>query len=136
MSRAEFGAILVQALGLTSKGNKEFADTTDHWARQAISTAYAYGIIHGYDSVSFGPDDFITREEMAQMVVQAYQLDHSLTNKTFIDQNKIAAWARKAMMIAVDHGIMKGYPNNMLKPQSHASRAEAITVIWRAMEVK
>ncbi|OIB04252.1 hypothetical protein AK95_11605 [Paenibacillus sp. LC231] len=136
MSRAEFAAILVQALGLTSKGNKEFADTTDHWARLAISTAYAYGIIHGYDSVSFGPDDFITREEMAQMVVQAYQLDHPLTNKTFIDQNKIAAWARKAMMIAVDHGIMKGYPNNMLKPQSHASRAEAITVIWRAMEVK
>ncbi|MGE7827007.1 S-layer homology domain-containing protein [Paenibacillus sp. NPDC093718] len=134
ISRAEFAAILVQALGLTSKGNKEFADTTDHWARQAISTAYAYGIIHGYDSVSFGPDDFITREEMAQMVVQAYQLDHPLTNKTFIDQNKIAAWAQKAMMIAVDHGIMKGYPNNMLKPKSHASRAEAITVIWRSME--
>lgn len=134
MSRAEFTAILVQALGLTSKGNKEFADTTDHWARQVISTAYAYGIIQGYDSVTFGPDDFITREEMAQMVVQAFQLDDALTSKTFADQDKIAAWARKAMMLAVDHGIMKGYPNNMLKPQSHASRAEAITVIWRAME--
>lgn len=134
MSRAEFAAILVQALGLTSKGNKDFADTTDHWARQVISTAYAYGIIQGYDSVTFGPDDFITREEMAQMVVQAFQLDDALTSKTFADQDKIAAWARKAMMIAVDYGIMKGYPNNMLKPQSHASRAEAITVIWRAME--
>lgn len=136
MTRAEFAAILVQALGLTSKGNKEFADTKDHWARKTISTAYAYGIIHGYDSVTFGPDDFITREEMAQMVVQAFKLDDALTSKTFVDQDKIAVWARKAMMIAVDHGIMKGYTNNMLKPQSHASRAEAITVIWRAMEVK
>lgn len=136
ISRAEFAVILVQALDLASKGNKEFADTTDHWARQAISTAYAYGIIQGYNSVSFGPDDFITREEMAQMVVQAFQLNHALTSKTFADQDKIAAWARRAMIIAVDHGIMKGYTNNMLKPQSHASRAEAITVIWRAMEVK
>jgi hypothetical protein len=136
ISRAEFAAILVQALDLTNKGSKEFADTTDHWARQAISTAYSYGIIQGYDSVTFGPDDFITREEMAQMLVQAFQWDHALTNKTFTDQDKIAAWARKAMMIAVDHGILKGYPNDMIKPKSHASRAEAITVIWRAMEIK
>lgn len=134
ISRAEFAAILVQALGLTNKGSKEFDDTKEHWARQAISTAYAYGIIQGYDPVTFGPDDFITREQMAQMVVQAFQMDHPLTNKTFIDQHKIAVWAQKAMLIAVDHGIMKGYPNDMLKPKSHASRAEAITVIWRAME--
>ncbi|MFE0555261.1 S-layer homology domain-containing protein [Paenibacillus sp. NPDC058910] len=136
ISRAELAAILVHALGLTSKGNKEFADTTNHWAREAISTAYYYGIIQGYDSVTFGPDDFITREEMAQMVVQAFQLDHARTNKIFTDQDKIAAWAQEAMMIAVDHGIMKGYPNDMIKPKSHASRAEAITVIWRAMETK
>ncbi|WP_205621646.1 S-layer homology domain-containing protein [Paenibacillus sanguinis] len=136
ISRAEFAAILVHALGLTSKGNKDFADTTDHWARQAISTAYSYGIIQGYDSVTFGPDNFITREEMAQMVVQAFQLDQALASKTFADQDKIAAWAREAMMIAADHGIMKGYPNDMIKPKSHASRAEAITVIWRSMETK
>lgn len=134
ISRAEFTAMLVRALGLTSDGSNTFDDMADHWAKQAVSAAYSNGIIQGYDQRTFAPDDFITREQMAVMVVNALRINQTITNRSFADQDKISTWAHDAVMIATAYGIITGYPNNMLKPKSQATRAEAITVILRATE--
>lgn len=134
VTRAEFVAMMVHALGLTQKHGKVFADTADHWARQAISTASAYGIIHGYDHHIFAPDERITREQMAMMIVNALQLENVQKNHTFADQGNISSWAQKAVVAAVEHGIIAGYTDNTVKPQAHATRAEAVTVLLRAME--
>ncbi|GGG04268.1 hypothetical protein GCM10010912_56260 [Paenibacillus albidus] len=132
--RAEFAAILVRALGVPQNEGKSFTDTVGHWASQAISSAYAYGIIHGYNEHTFAPDEPVTREQMALMLVNALQLENGQASQTFADQGMIAIWARKAVAAAVEHGVIAGYPDNTLRPKAPATRAEAVTVIWQAME--
>lgn len=53
---------------------KVFKDTEKHWAKDNIAIASAHGIVNGYDSTTFGPNDPITREQMAVMVVKAFDL--------------------------------------------------------------
>ncbi|WP_221469082.1 GLUG motif-containing protein [Cohnella nanjingensis] len=134
IARAEFAAMLVRALGLADQGDKVFADTAGHWARQAVSTAYANGIVQGLGEDTFEPDKRITREQMAVMTMNALNAAHAQTDPAFADQDRISAWARQAVADAIENGMIEGYPDNTMRPQAHATRAEAVTVIWRALE--
>ena len=133
ITRAEFASILVKAFELKSQSGKVFADTVGHWAQDAIATAAHYGIVSGYDTNTFGPDDTITREQMAVMIVNATNLTPAQVELPFIDSNSISAWAREAMATAVNNGIINGYPDNTVRPQGNASRAEAVTVIMNVL---
>ena len=88
ITRAEFASILVKAFKLQEKSGKGFADTNNHWARKAIETAAAYDIISGYSDSSFGPDDQITREQMAAMIVRAAKLPAASAGNTFADRTR------------------------------------------------
>ncbi|MFF2887208.1 S-layer homology domain-containing protein [Paenibacillus sp. NPDC057967] len=48
----------------------------------------------------------------------------------------VSTWAQKAVVVAVEHGMIAGYPDNTMKPQAHATRAESVTVILKAIEKK
>lgn len=136
ITRAEFAVILIQALDFTDKEGKTFNDTVNHWAKQAVSTAYAYGIVHGYDDNTFAPDDLITREQMTMMIMNAMQLEGIPSVRTFVDQSKISKWAREAVAIAAESGIITGYPDNTMRPLVHATRAEAVSIILRSLDVR
>lgn len=139
ITRAEFTAILVRALGLPLTEGKVFIDTAEHWASRAISSAYENGILHGIDHKSFAPNEFITREQMAMMIVNALQLETVQvipTRLSFIDQEMISIWAQSAVFTAVENGMLAGYPNNTIKPKAHATRAEAVTIILNAQKKK
>lgn len=71
ISRAEFVTMLVKSLQLSPKTGKVFVDTANHWAQNYIATAEDHGIVSGYDTTSFGPDNPITREQMAVMIIKA-----------------------------------------------------------------
>jgi hypothetical protein len=110
-----------------------FADTVDHWASESIAIAATYEIVNGYDENTFGPDEVITREQMAVMIVKAARLAPEAVELTFEDSDSIAGWAKESMAAAVNHGIISGYPDNNVRPQGHATRAEAVTVIVNAL---
>jgi hypothetical protein len=133
ISRAEFVSIIVNALKLEPKTGKVFEDTADHWAKDAISTAAGYGIVNGYDSANFGPDDKITREQMAVVIDNALKLNNIAGGKTFADQNEISTWAKDAVARSNQNGIFTGYPDNTFRPQANASRAETAIVILNAL---
>ena len=132
ITRAEFAAILVRAMGLPLVEGNVFTDTADHWASNAISSAYAYGYIHGYNQNTYAPDELITREQMAMMIVNALQLEDVQVGQTFADQGMISTWAQQSVAAAVEHSMIAGYPDNTMKPKAHATRAEALTVILSA----
>ncbi|NLX02133.1 MAG: hypothetical protein GXY40_06355 [Syntrophomonadaceae bacterium] len=135
ITRAEFTTALVKAFELENKTGKDFADITNHWAKDAIVTAASHGIVNGYDANSFGPDNNITREQMAVMIVKAAQLNkNDGESKQFIDNDKICSWAAEAIAIASQHNIITGYPDNSFKPQGEATRAEAATVIIKILQ--
>ena len=133
ITRAEFTSILVPAFKLELRSGKAFADTDGHWAQEAIATASSFGIVSGYDADTFGPDDPVTREQMAAMVVKAAGLTPAAEALTFTDSGSISDWAKSSMAAAVKNGIINGYPDNTVRPQGNATRAEAVTVIVNAL---
>lgn len=134
ITRAEFVTILVKAFNLKSNNSKVFSDTSYHWAKDYISIAASLDIVSGYNAEQFGADDLITREQMAVMVVKAAKLPLASEELSFIDQATIASWANDYVATAVQNDIMKGYPDNSVKPQGYATRAEAVTVIVNALK--
>lgn len=136
ITRAEFASVLVKAFELETKTGKIFDDTAEHWAKDVIATANAYDIIKGYSDEMFGPDDTITREQMALMIVRATELNQVEMEIPFTDSAGISDWAKEGVAIAVKNGFINGYPDNTFRPQGNATRAEATTVIIRALQVK
>lgn len=133
ITRAEFASILVKAFKLEAENGKVFNDTTGHWAKENISIAAAHGIVNGYSETAFGPNDLITREEMAVMISKAAGLT-TAEGKAFADDLQIAHWAKIAVASASGSNIMSGYPDNTFKPKANATRAEAVTVIYKAIK--
>ena len=135
ISRAEFACILVKALELAPQKGKVFNDTADHWAGDYIATAGAYGIVTGFDSNTFGPDQSITREQMAVMLARAGNPAVVSGDTAFADNQDISPWAQDAVAALVEAGVMKGYPDNSFIPQGKATRAEAVIVILNSSKI-
>lgn len=128
ITRAEFAAVLVKAYNLPANTQKIFNDTRGHWAQVQIASAYAAGVISGYDAKTFGPDDPITREQMAVMIVKAAKIATSSTTLKFSDSKSVSTWAKSSVATAVSKKLITGYPNNTFKPANNATRAEAAAV--------
>ncbi|GGD91031.1 S-layer homology domain-containing protein [Paenibacillus nasutitermitis] len=135
ITRAEFVSVLVKAFDLPAKDGKTFTDITDHWAKSFIATAAAHGIISGYSDTAFGPNNLITREQMAQMIVSASNIELVSSGKTYKDSADISGWAKAAVLTAVSKELIGGYEDGTLKPKGNATRAEAVTIILRALNL-
>ncbi len=134
ISRAEFTVILVKALKLVPTNGRIFDDTAQHWAKNSIATAQAYGIVNGYSSTEFGPDEKITREQMAVMITKAANLQAAADGKVFADSDSIADWAKDSIAAVSARGLMNGYPDGNFKPQANATRAETARVLDLLMQ--
>ncbi|SDZ37987.1 HYR domain-containing protein, partial [Proteiniborus ethanoligenes] len=133
ISRAEFVSLIVKAFKLTKAKGKDFDDISNHWAKDAILTANAHGIVNGYSDTKFGPDDPITREQMAVIIVKVAHLTDNSKGKTFVDSQDISEWAKKAVAIASSNQLITGYPDNTFKPSANTSRAEATAVLSKSI---
>jgi len=134
ITRAEFATVIVKAFKLVPQSGKVFSDTQNSWARDNISTASYYGIVNGCTDSCFGPNEQITREQMAVMIVKAANLGRTMGNTTYSDDLNISSWAKEAVAAASEENIISGYPNNTFKPKENASRAEAAAIIIRALK--
>ncbi len=134
ITRAEFAVVLAKAFKLETKNGKVFTDTENHWAQDYIATANAFGIINGYSDIAFGPDDMITREQMVAMIVKAAKLEIIDSGKSFSDDSQISSWAKSAVITASGKQIISGYSDNSFSPQGNATRAEAVTVVVKALK--
>ncbi len=133
ITRAEFATVLVKAFKLENKSGKIFADTQSHWAKDYIATAAANGIVSGYGESTFGPDDLITREQMAVMIAKVAELTDTDAAVSFTDIESISNWAKSAVASAAEAKIISGYTDGTFKPQVKATRAEAVTVIVKSI---
>jgi cell wall-associated NlpC family hydrolase len=135
ITRAEFVTTLVKAFNLSPVKGKDFSDTDKHWAGKYIATAQGHNIISGYSSHLFGPEDPVSREQMALMIVKAAKLNTSDTNdkKLFTDDAQISEWAKEAVLTANQNNIIFGYPDYSFRPQACLTRAEAAAVIVNAL---
>lgn len=109
------------------------------WYTQAICWGTAEDIVKGYGDGRFGPDDFITREQMATILYRyatykGYDMSASDDLSAFSDADQTGSWALDAVKWAVGSGLLNGKDGGRLDPLGLASRAEVATILMRFVE--
>ena len=109
---------------------------TNEYYYSAVKWAAKNNIVNGYNNGKFGPNDPITREQLAVMLNQysIYKGTYKKTNADFTkfsDSNKISDFAKWGMNWAVGTGVITGTTEKTLIPQGTASREEATAMIYK-----
>ena len=106
------------------KGNSSFTDVeAGTWYTDAIAWTAENGIFLGYGNNKVGPNDSITREQLAAIFFRyADYKGCDMTAKgeldKFRDAGKVSDYARAAMQWAVGSGLIQGKPDGVLDPQA------------------
>lgn len=140
ITRAEFAAIVVRALGLPEDGDASaFSDVASGaWYYGAVGKAYEYGLINGRGNGIFDPMANITRQEAMAMVHRAAAItEHAGTTgslSAFTDADSISSWALEDAKWNVGSGLIQGKGNGLICGQDNISRAETATIILRLLQ--
>lgn len=142
ITRAEFARMLVGAVGIGLKdGKRTFADVDEKaWYYRWVETAYEAGIIAGSKG-RFRPNDLVSRQEMAAMVVKAlaYRQKHldgtGESLAAFADRDKVAGWAQPALAKAVKAKLINGRGAGRLAPLDNATRAESAALVKKILDL-
>ena len=147
ITRAEFAAILTRMAGLTTDpgGAERFSDVpAGAWYRGAVCAAANAGLVYGTGKNSFAPDEPVTREQMAAMLVRLMAksgLDMTVSDAGavkmlagFSDAAGVSPWARTPVALMAGERLMTGRESGRFVPLGNTTRAEAAVVLYRAME--
>ncbi|MFC7677914.1 phosphodiester glycosidase family protein [Paenibacillus sp. GCM10028914] len=139
VTRAEFAAMLVRALGLKEEGSSHFTDVpSEAWYAGAVTAAAKAGIVSGINRKEFAPGAFIKRQEMVAMIVRAYQsvaVQRAMQDNEiqFKDVKSSPIWVQEAVQSAYALGLMKGITDDVFRPQGITTRAESAQVLYNLL---
>lgn len=148
MTRAEFTHIAVRLISAVYSVDEAevvkcaeagvFDDTSDKY----VAVAYAYGIIDGKGGGKFYPNEKITREEAAKILVKTHEVcsvdktenQSSSANYTYSDFNEISEWAREYVNDVRDMSVMNGVGDGRFDPDGVYTREQGIVTFLRLFE--
>lgn len=114
-------------------GYGPFGDIFGHWAEDRIISLIEKGAIAGYPDGSVKPDIDMTRAEVITALVKAIGLEPvKEPNLKFADVKSIPEWAQGYIQVAVDNGIIQGYPDNTYKANNKVTRSEFLVMAMKA----
>ncbi|MGO4888776.1 S-layer homology domain-containing protein [Anaerobacillus sp. MEB173] len=123
----------VQAIYSTSYHVNRYKDVTEkHWARTSIEYLNDNGIINGFHDGTFRPDQNITREQAAIMLVRELGLNtNNRPDPGFTDVSKTSS-SYPMIAAAADEGLLNGKGKGRFEPQASLTRAELAVILQRA----
>ncbi len=145
VTRAQFAAMIARALNLpTTSTASSFSDVSPSaWYAGVVAAAAKAGIVRGYPNGTFGPDQQISRQEMAVMIVRAMRAAGQPATvlaqqvpavlSPYGDAASAAPWARQDLAIAIEQSIVKGVTATSLAPQTFTTRAQAAVMVKRLL---
>lgn len=98
--------------------SKDFADTRNHWAKDAIDFVSARGLVNGMNDSIYAPNASTTRAQL--WTILARQNNADLTGGN--------TWYEKAQLWSKDKGVSDG-----ANPNGTIDRAQMVTMLWRTM---
>jgi preprotein translocase subunit SecD len=117
---------------LTSFAKKPFDDTDN----EAVGTLYNHNIVYGKTATEFAPNDNLTREEAAtiimRMINKVKPLPVTELYYQYDDAKEISDWSLQSVHEVTNLGIMKGTGDNRFCPQNTYTAEEAIVTVLRA----
>lgn len=136
VTRADLVRWLLDAAGVAPEpGESPFTDVPAGAVHAGyLRAAYRIGLLKG-DGGKARPDDPLTRQEAAALLVRAAALSQPLPQPpaapAFSDQDTIAAWAQPSVAAAAGNGLLQGDGDGSFRPQQTLTRAEAAVLVWR-----
>lgn len=137
---------LATVLSRLSNGKEGLESSFDdvasgQWYASGIAWAVKSGIVAGYSETEFGPEDPITREQLAVMLCRyAHLLGMDTTADSaaldaFSDGAGTHDWAADSVAWCVSNGILQGKGNAVLDPTATATRAEVAVMLQRLINL-
>ena len=139
-TRAMIVTILYSLENRPSSGSMNFTDVpAGQWYTSPIAWTAANGIVGGYGDGRFGPNDTITREQMAAILYRYAQFKgYDVSNigdlSRYTHAGQVSDWTRTAIGWANAQGLITGNTATTLNPIGSATRAEVATILIRFVE--
>lgn len=114
ISRSELSAVLVRVLKLEEDPDsaKHFVDVDGKWNQGYIGALYKAGIFKGKSQTTFAPDDNVTRQELAVILIRIFGLEEIALElkleSDMVDFNEIPDWAKYSVSFANKIDLMNG----------------------------
>ena len=141
LTRAQFCAIVVRALGLSQEKTAEFTDVLQSdWFCGFVGAASRVGIVNGVGNGKFNPQGAITREQAATMLARASKTlglsgaakDADSALKAYPDAAKASSYAKDALAFCAEHAILEADRTD-LKPSEAICRCEVAQMVWNLL---
>ncbi len=142
MTRGMFVTVLGRLAGIERGKHtaQRFRDVgIGKWYADYVAWASENGLVSGHGDQMFGPDEDITREQMAVILYKfarfmGLDVDSTGSLDTFSDRGELSGWAEEAVRWAVGIGLMNGRSEDKLGPTGISTRAEVSAMIRRFIE--
>lgn len=140
-TRAQIVTVLYRLEGEpATRSSNSFSDVSSggQYYSSAVAWAAINNIVNGYEDGRFGPNDNVTREQIAAILYRyatykGYDTENAGSIANFSDAAKVSSWANTAISWAVGEELMNG-DNGALRPQGNATRAEIAALLMRFAE--
>jgi uncharacterized repeat protein (TIGR02543 family) len=141
LTRGEFIVLMMRAYGIEPDSSPldNFSDAGNTYYTGYLAAAKRLGISAGVGDNMFAPEKEITRQEMFTMLYNALKVigqlpqgDSGKTSLDFSDASEIASWAKEAMTVLVETGVIHG-SDGKLTPTGTATRAEMAQLLYNLL---
>lgn len=139
-TRGMIVSMLHRLEGSPAVGIADFSDVASgDWYADPVAWAASEGIVGGYGDGTFGPNDPITREQMASILYRyadykGLDVSARASLDAYSDADSVSPWASDVMSWAVSEGIISGMTEDTLAPQDTATRAQVAAMFQRFLE--
>lgn len=145
LTRAQFVQILAKVTGAdlsTVRYINKFSDIPENkWYTKAVCWAIDFGITGGIGDGMFGPDNYVSRAQLATFLCAYAEKtglgdDSTADISSYSDYSDIPQWAKPAMSWAVESGLIGGTDKSHLSPNITAARAQTAVMIKNLIDLK
>lgn len=137
MTRAQFATIMNRVVGLTEESSAISGYTdikTSDWYYHELAKALAAGYMSGTSQTTMSPNAAVTRQQAFTMLARYLGLNTSsdAALNGFADEKSVAAYARGPVAAMINAGYVAGTADKKINPEKQLTRAEGVTVLYRA----
>lgn len=122
----------------SSVGSSGLSDVVGHWSEDYVDTLVSWGAAQGYSDDTFKPDNQINRAEALKILLAAsgFTEDDYDAETMAVDLDDVASgsWYEPYVAIAIDFGLVQGYPDNTFRPEQSITRAEFVKIVGALYE--
>ena len=125
----------MMVVGSSAKGLDDFSDNAEIVNKDAVAVTSAIGMFEGYEDGSFGPENVVTRAEMA-VIISTMLYGAGVNVNQFAETNvftDVPAWAQGYVNLCSSLGIVAGVGDGKFDPNATVTTAQAVLMLCRAL---